>query len=95
MNMSSISAWCGGRTQATGRPPHMLTRTCGSACICIYTGYTTFARPREPYTLKEQPAGLLERLHGVGAHASGFYAMLVLISGIDAQWPPLADAVPN
>ena len=36
-----------------------------------------------------------ERLHGVGAHASGFYAMLVLISGIDAQWPPLADAVPN
>ena len=33
--------------------------------------------------------------HGVGSHASGFYAMLVLISGIDAQWPPLADAVPN
>ena len=35
------------------------------------------------------------RLHGVGSHASGFYAMLVLISGIDAHGPRAADAVPN
>ena len=35
------------------------------------------------------------RLHGVGSHASGFYATLVLIGGIEAQCPPLADAVPN
>ena len=35
------------------------------------------------------------RLHGVGSHASGFYAMLVLISGIDAHGASAADAVPN
>ena len=29
---------------------------------------------------------------GLAARASGFYAMLVLISGVDAQWPPLAAA---
>ena len=35
------------------------------------------------------------RLHGVGSHASGFYAMLVLMSGIDAHGASAADAVPN